>query len=443
MQPVTAVFDIGKTNKKVLLFSPDGDIVYTANEQFAEIRDDDGDPCDDVSAIESWMQDCLRHTLETNSYHLQAVNISTYGATLAYLDDSGQPAAPVYNYLKPVRESLFDDLYNQYGGRDEFCRRTASPALGMLNSGLQIYWLQKRKPELWDNVRHILHFPQYLSYRLTGQITSEPTSIGCHTGMWDFDRMGYHPWLADYGIRLPTPMDDRTTFDITLHGKSLQAGIGIHDSSASLVPYLMTSSEPFVLVSTGTWAINMNPFNPEPLTADQLNHDCLCYMTPEQQQVKSSRLFLGRLHDVNLESLNQIYNMPADAYKQVQPDTRLMQNLAASHKLLLFRHGIPEDLKTDIAKLTAFDTFDAAYHQLMYELAALEAQQIKRILADDDQVKRLYVSGGFARNAIFKAYLDLFFPEKDVIASELAEATALGAALLVSDVKTDLSDAVT
>jgi len=64
-----------------------------------------------------------------------------------YLDRQGNPLTPVYNYLKPMPEGIVEDLYESHGGIDEFCRKTASPALGMLNSGLQALWLKKTRPE--------------------------------------------------------------------------------------------------------------------------------------------------------------------------------------------------------------------------------------------------------------------------------------------------------
>ena len=49
-----------------------------------------------------------------------------------------------------------------------------------------------------------------------------------------------------------------------------KVGIGLHDSSAALIPYLVNFSMPFVLISTGTWCISMNPFSKTALTAEEL-----------------------------------------------------------------------------------------------------------------------------------------------------------------------------
>jgi len=106
--------------------------------------------------------------------------------------------------------------------------------------------------------------------------------------MWDFDNAKYHPWTVGEGLNLPTPVPVDTTFEVDIEGKKILIGVGIHDSSASLAPYFAGSRDEFFLVSTGTWCINMNPFNSEKLTAYQLSKDCLCYMSITRQPVKST-----------------------------------------------------------------------------------------------------------------------------------------------------------
>ena len=53
-------------------------------------------------------------------------------------------------------------------------------------------------------------------------------------------------------------------------GRRIRVGIGIHDSSAALLSYIRCDRKPFVLVSTGTWSIALNPFNEQLLTTSEL-----------------------------------------------------------------------------------------------------------------------------------------------------------------------------
>lgn len=280
-----------------------------------------------LKKVEKWIRESILKLVHSEKYELTAINFATYGATIVYLDAQGKRIGPVYNYLRPIDEKIPERLYRRYGGQDEFCRRTASPALGMLNSGIQILWLKTEKPEVYDKVRYILHLPQYLSYLVTGKICSEHTSIGCHTGLWDFDNMKYHPWLSDYGLDLPEPVPVTTYTETEIEGKKINVGIGIHDSSSSLAPYFSDDGGQFLLISTGTWCINMNPFNNEKLTVEQLDNDCLCYMSITRQPVKSSRLFLGNMHDNGVRMLNEHFRTTEDFYKSAEYDPDLIRML--------------------------------------------------------------------------------------------------------------------
>jgi sugar (pentulose or hexulose) kinase len=399
---------------------------------FSEIKDDDGFECDDMERIEGWMQTCLAETIKSDAWLVKALNFTTYGATLVFLNDQGQRFTPVYNYLKTMPEDVLDRFYESYGGIEEFCRITASPALGMLNSGLQALWLKRKKPEIFVKVSMILHFPQYLSYLFTGKMVSEYTSIGCHTAMWDFDHHVYHPWIKAENFILPEPISNATVFPVMLHDHTVNTGIGIHDSSSSLVPYFKATDKQFILISTGTWCIFMNPFNKEPLTAEQLRKDSLCYMSIQQQQVKSSRLFLGHIHDLNVERLNKHFGVVAGHYKTIKTNGDKISRLLKNNRgKVFFGQGVPADYVDITADLSRFLTFADAYHQLMLDLVDLCMESISLIIPADDHTSVVYISGGFARNELFVRLLASRLPDKDVYTSEVDNATALGAAMVV------------
>jgi sugar (pentulose or hexulose) kinase len=431
MKNVIAIFDIGKTNKKFLLFDQSMKLVFQHEVKFDEIIDDDSFACDDIDKLETWIQKRLSETILAGEFNIKAINFSTYGASLVYLDENGKRLTPVYNYLKPMPNGVLDGFYEKHGDVDEFSRATASPAMGMLNSGLQIRWLKITKPEIFSKVKTILHFPQYISYLMSGKTVSEFTSIGCHTAMWDFDQNRYHQWLADESIKLPEPISNSTLFDVDIEGHKTKVGIGIHDSSASLVPYFMASKEPFILISTGTWCIFMNPFNSEPLTADQLKKDSLCYMSIQQKQVKSSRLFMGHIHDVNVKRISEYFGVSEKHFQQVKVNGALIDSYINSGKKVFFENGIPSDFTDITVDLSQFSTFDEAYHRFLFDLVKVGMDSLRLIIPKNDNSRLVYVSGGFARNQKFLTMLQKLLPDKKVIASEIDNASALGAALII------------
>lgn len=435
MQKVIAIFDIGKTNKKLLLFNSSFEVVFQKEEHFPLTKDDDGFECDDIDLITNWIEDEVTCLAESSVYDLIAVNFSTYGASLIFLDSEGNRLTPLYNYLKPIDLEIANSLFNDYGNRTEFCRCTASPSLeGLLNSGIQLLWLKKNKPDKAKRVKSILHLPQYLSYCLTGEIISEPTSIGCHTMMWNFDKMDYHKWVKENDFNLPEPINNDIVFGTVFGGKEILVGTGIHDSSSSLVPFLDKSSNDFILASTGTWCINMNPFNKEPLTKEELLNDCLCYLTPARQQVKSSRLFMGHFHQVAVERLSNHFDKNNDEFTRIHYNDVMMTDLLDKYDRdsVFFPEG-KDKAEQSIANvdLKMFKSFEEAYHKLMIDITRLFIKSLLLIIATPDTTKILYVTGGFSRNLIFIELLKRLLPDKIICTSEIDNATALGAALVI------------
>lgn len=431
-QPVIAIFDIGKTNKKLLIFSPELRLISETEERLPAITDEDGFECDNIELLEEWIRKSVSSLARSDEYSLLAVNFATYGATVVYLDSHGKRLTPVYNYLRPMDDDIPESLYSRYDGRTEFSRRTASPALGMLNSGLQALWLKRTKPEVFQKVRHVLHFPQYLSYLLTGQICSEHTSIGCHTALWDFDKSGYHQWVEDEKIPVPQPLPVTTSWEVNINGNKFRTCTGLHDSSASLAPYFSGDSGKFLLISTGTWCISMNPFNNEKLTEEELDHDCLCYLSVNNNPVKSSRLFLGHMHDVTVNRMSEYFKIHEHSFRMVKPDMRILNKMSSKlsgERIFFDSETTPPKIKEE-PDMFVFDNFIEGYHQLMIELTDLAVAAINRIIPDSDSNDRIYITGGFSKNPLFLKLLASSFPDRPVFTSEISNSTALGAAIV-------------
>ncbi len=53
--PVIAIFDVGKTNKKLFLFDEQYNVVYEEKKQLNETTDEDGFPCEDVHQLTQWI----------------------------------------------------------------------------------------------------------------------------------------------------------------------------------------------------------------------------------------------------------------------------------------------------------------------------------------------------------------------------------------------------
>ncbi len=434
MKKVIAIFDIGKTNKKILLFDEKFEITYSDSTRFDEIVDDDNYPCDDIESIENWIQNEIKKIQKTGVYSIKAINFSTHGATLVYLDKEGNRITPLYNYLKPLDKIDFKEFYDKFGGVENFSRKTASPAYGMLNTGLQIYWLKNFKPHYWKKVESILHYPQYLSYLFTKKITADFTSIGAHTATWDFDEMNYHNWLNEENISLPEPTNGKEATIAIVNGEKIAIGTGLHDSSSSIIPLLKKNhGNEFVLLSTGTWIISMNPFSYEVLTQNQLTNNCLCFMTPDKQQIKSSMQFLGRIHEMYLEVLGKHFKVDIDSHLHLKLDKNLCSKMISNPSRVFLSEGIDTEFEAKESLLHKFESYESAYYQLVFEISKKVIDAIEIILDKNSNLKDIYISGGFNKNEIFVEFLSLFKPSQTIRIPNIKNESALGAALLMKD----------
>lgn len=143
--PVIAIFDVGKTNKKLFLFDQNYKIVFEKSARFTETADEDGFPCENLDSLRLFVFDSLQEIFCNKDFTIKAINFSAYGASFIHLDEDGAALTCLYNYLKPYPEKLLKQFYSTYGGEEKFSNATASPVLGNLNSGMQLYWLKHRK----------------------------------------------------------------------------------------------------------------------------------------------------------------------------------------------------------------------------------------------------------------------------------------------------------
>lgn len=370
-KPVIAIFDIGKTNKKLFLFDARLQIVFEKQVCLPETVDEDGEPCEDLAALTAFIFQSLAGVASSPDFVLKAVNFSAYGSSLVYLGEDGKPLAPVYSYLKPYPEGLRQRFFATHGPETRLSRKSACQLESSLNAGLQFYRLKYERPEIFERTKKVLFLPQWLSFLFTGKAVTEMTSVGCHTGMWDFEKNSWHPWLLKEGIleKLPPIVAANTLTPVRYEGSGLFVGVGIHDSSSALMAYQDVCKDPFVLISTGTWCVSLNPFTAGPLTARELNRGCLCYLSAAGVPVKASRRMLGK------------------KYEAGAPIGEIIREQLESTRLVI-----------------------------------------------GSGIRQLFVDGGFSHNDAYMQGLRDGFRGRKVRAAEVPHASALGAAMLIKKV---------
>ncbi len=275
---------------------------------------------------------------------------------------------------------------------------------------------------------------------LTGRRFTDITSIGCHTMLWDFAKNRYHDWVTKEALTnlFPKVHHADHAVDITLEENSIRMGIGVHDSSAALMPYLVTQHQPFLLLSTGTWNICFNPFNSHTLTREELAADCLSYLTFDGQPVKASRIFLGHEHELQVEALTRHFQVPLNAFSVLKFNEDIYQDLIGRemhdrpfYPLGMEGTGPMPGKPLTHTDLSAFGSFEEAYMQLVRFLVLWQLVSID-LVDPEHNVENIIVVGGFTKNPTFVEMLKRECAPRKVMVSDHPRGSALGAAWLVN-----------
>ncbi len=294
-----AVLDIGKTNVKlVVLDAAQGDEIWARRVPNA-VRRDGPYPHADVVAIEAFLLDALADAAA--AVGIDAVSITTHGATGALIGPDGL-VLPVLDYEHDGPDALADE----YARIRPAFAETFSPRLpGGLNLGAQLFWQARRFPDAFGRATAFLTYPQYWAWRLTGTAATEPTSLGCHTDLWAPEARGFSTLVDRMGWRgVMAPV--RSAFDVlgTLNpafagraglGPAVPVACGLHDSNASLLPYIRDEAGPQTIISTGTWIVALAVG--APLGRLDPARDMLANVDAYGRPVPSARFMGGREFD--------------------------------------------------------------------------------------------------------------------------------------------------
>ena len=146
--------------------------------------------------------------------------------------------------------------------------------------------------------------------------------------------------------------------------------------------------------------------------------------------MKASRLFSGYEYDKQVARIAAHFNQDPVKYRNEAgkfeaPERKKKKgeskNLdSQDRKAFAFGDRNLADFSNDIE----------AYYQLMEDIIRQQKISTDYVLKDTP-VKRIFVDGGFSKNVVFMHLLAAAFPQLEVYAASMAQATALGTALAI------------
>ena len=448
-----AVFDIGKTNKKLLIYDENLKLIDTAREQFPEYTEGNVN-FEPVREMTEWYLDRLSDF--SGSYNIKGITVATQGATAVCVKEDASPAVPPIAYTTEPGEAFHEEFRKRFGGTEKIQRTTATALMSvLLNLAQLIVYLQKQYPKEFEETYKILGFPQYFGYVLTGKAGAEPTYMGCHTMLWEHRNKRWSYIAEELGIIDKLPKGLSRTWDLlgtvtpeitdrTGLAADTLVTMGVHDSNASLLPYLIQAKEEFILNSTGTWCAVMHPARELTFADDEIGKLVYYNLDVHSRPVKTSILLGGLEFETWSDCIRKINN--AEDFPPFNPE--VYKTIIAEQKYFIFpgivkgtgqfpeseprvyaegkEYSFADIENGNVPEL--FRNYTAAMAVLNISIAIQTKVAMERVGIRDGMP--IFIEGGFHKNPDYSALLTGIYKKSKIYLSNLEEATAFGAALL-------------
>lgn len=396
--------DLGASSGRVMLAQWDGalqQIVLREVRRFANQRHDRaGYDCWDLAHLEREMRAGLAQ-LDEEGVRPDSIGIDTWGVDMVLLDARGECVGEAVSY-RDKRTAGFMEQAQREPGEPAIYARTGIQFLPF-NTLYQFRALSEQQPDWKQQVAHAVMIPDYLHFRLTGQLNWEYTNatttqmLNIVSGEWDADLLAWagasKSWFGK-----PTPPGNITGYWINARGEPVPViAVATHDT-ASAVLATPLSGEDEAYLSSGTWSLmgfeSLEPYaSAEALRANVTNEG-----GAEGYRVLKNIMGLWLLQRVSAELkiddldalINQAQHEPAccalinpNDTRFINPDSmvREIQHACASQNM-----PVPHSA-TALARCI-FDSLALLYRQVLTELSTLRGVAFSQ----------LHIVGGGSQN---------------------------------------------
>ena len=449
-----AVLDIGKTNKKFVLFDDTLKPLEIHRRSIGTKRSPDGYDLEDVEGIEAWMLEELRKA--SSKVPIRGISISTHGASVVCVGKDGLPSVPPVAYTNEAPEEIHREFFRRFGSPEKLQEETATAEVRpLINVGKLLFFLSQRYPEQFSRTRHILLYPQYFAYRLTNIPAAECTYVGCHSYLWNPHKNDWSGVTDGIGIRnlLPNkvgkPAEVLGTITAEVVRKtnldpSTIVTKGIHDSNSSMVPYLISQEEDFVLNSTGSWCVAMHETKDFSFQREELGRMIFYNLSYRASPIKTSILPGGLELDTYWNILKQIHKREDDPgwndslYQQVIKEKKVFVLPSVLRGAGQFPRSEPRVVEGGITyPLEALERGEAlplVFRDYPKALAAINLSVVIQSMIALQRVGlttgvKVFIEGGFRKNSAYLFLLAALLPQNPLYLTNFEEATSVGAAL--------------
>ena len=348
------------------------------------------------------------------------IAIDTWGIDYVLLDESKEEILPCISY-RDGRTALVQDEVAQLISQEELFAWTGIQKQ-FFNTVYQLYC--DRKSGKLDKAKYFLMMPDYLAFKLTGEIKNEYTNatttgiVNVKTRNWDFnilDRLGIKKEIFS-DILLPC------TEVGALKGFGFESKVVLapsHDTASAVAACPVGDNG--VYISSGTWSLigteNESPvLNEEALSANFTNEGGINHRYCFLKNIMGMWLLQSIRRNLNREySYDEMMNMAKNCgkFKLIDPNSRLF--VAPDNMIEAIRSSVGD------SELSLGEVINSVYHSLA-KTYAYAVEEIEKI--SGKEIELINIVGGGSRDSYLNE-LTAEYTGKRVLAGPV-EATAIG-----------------
>jgi len=194
MENLILSVDIGTTNIKAGIIDPEGNILRAKTSELEVERDETGKAEHNPEKLFSNFISICRDVLNGYEDKIVLLVLSSYQFGLIPLDKDFRPLTGLITLLDIRPRETFDQLARKLDF-EELYRRTGAPPL-FISSLSKIYWLKRKRKEIFENARYFLSSKDYLLLRLLGKPYTEP-SIASATQLMNINDLKWDAYPLD------------------------------------------------------------------------------------------------------------------------------------------------------------------------------------------------------------------------------------------------------
>ncbi|HEI8865471.1 TPA: rhamnulokinase [Serratia odorifera] len=256
-----AAIDLGASSGRVMLanyHSASQRLTLREVSRFSNgLQQRNGQQCWDLEALEQHICQALCD-LDGENIRLDGIGIDTWGVDFVLLDAHGERVGQAVSYRDARTQGVMAQAQREFGA-DEIYRRTGIQYLPF-NTLYQLRALSQQQPELVERVAHLLLIPDYLHYRLTGQLNWEYTNasttqlLNITSDGWDAELLAWAgvpvKWFGK-----PTPPGNRVGDWCSPSGRQVPViAVATHDTASAVLATPLQDVDAAYL-SSGTWSL--------------------------------------------------------------------------------------------------------------------------------------------------------------------------------------------